>query len=172
MGMFMKEHDVHVSNFQEQLNQRFAPTIKGHTGGLDEMVKLQKEFGIFRAGRRFEASLLALGVGGSIHAEARRRFHLYLADLRKAKSNVAGKNGDVAIVDALVRNLGAKKPLPVYFQPHDATQHDQVLITDKAQPLFYIAQDYMVVSLPVASAAKGKAKPKATKGAAKKSRGK
>jgi mRNA-degrading endonuclease YafQ of YafQ-DinJ toxin-antitoxin module len=176
MGMFMKEHDVHVSSFQDQLNQRFAPSVKGHPGGLDEMIALQKEFGIFKEGRRFETSLSALNIGASLNGEARRRFHLYLASLRKEKSNVAGKNGDAAVVDAIVRNLAAKKPLPIYFQPHDLTasaDSKRVIITDKARPLFYVNQDYLVVSLPVDNKAgtKPAAKAPAKKTKAKKKAG-
>lgn len=154
MGMFMKEHDVHVSSFQEKLNARFAPAlgVKGHLGGLSEIIALQKEFGIFKEGRRFETSLSVLNIGGSINQEARRRFHLYLGSLRKQKSNIMGKNGDAAVVDALIRNLASKKPLPVYFQPHDLTvspEQNRVIITEKARPLFYMKQDYLVISLPV-----------------------
>lgn len=169
MGAFMKEHDVHVSSFQEQLNQRFAvtPAVDGHRGGLTEMVELQKEFEIFKTGRRFETSLKALHIGVGVNPEARRRFHLYLASLRKAKSNVTGLNGDAAMVDALIRNLAAKKPLPVYFQPHDlgaSPESNRVIITDKARPLFYVKQDYLVISMPIGEepAAKDSQKAKTT----------
>ncbi|MBX3655079.1 MAG: hypothetical protein KF686_12915 [Ramlibacter sp.] len=168
MGMFMKEHDVHITGFQEKLNARFAPSLgqKGHLGGLEEMIALQKEFGIFKVGRRFETSLSALNIGGSINQEARRRFHLYLASLRKQKSNVAGKNGDAAVVDALIRNLAAKKPLPVYFLPHDmsaSADQNRVIITEKARPLFYMKQDYLVISLPVGDEPKSTPSAKAKK---------
>lgn len=154
MGAYMQEHDIHVGSFQEGLNRRFAPSlgVADHLGGLDEMVALQKEFEVFKEGRRFGTSLTVLGVGGALDREAQRRFHLYLASLRKLKSNVAGKNGDAAIVQALVQNLASKKPLPVFFQPHDCSasaDQNRVLITAKARPVFYIAQDYLVVSLPV-----------------------
>ncbi|MBK9236222.1 MAG: hypothetical protein IPO19_09245 [Rhodoferax sp.] len=171
MGVFMKEHDIYVGSFQDQLNQRFAPAlgVKGHLGGLAEMVALQKEFEIFKTGRRFETSLAALNIGNAINQEARRRFHLYLASLRKAKSNVPSLNGDAAMVDALVRNLASKKPLPVFFQPHDVNaspEHNRVIVTEKARPVFYMKQDYLTISMPVGElapikpAAKSKVKPK------------
>jgi hypothetical protein len=165
MGMFLKEHDVHVGSFQDQLNQRFAPSLasKDHRGGLTELVALQKEFEIFKPGRRFETSLAVLNLWGAIDQEARRRFHLYLGNLRRQKSNVPGKNGDAAIVDALIRNLAAKKPLPVFFQPHDmnaSTEDNRVIITEKARPLFYMKQDYMVISLPIGEAPAAKAATK------------
>lgn len=168
MGVFMKEHDVNIGSFQESVNRRFAPSlgVKGHLGGLDEMVALQKEFDIFKEGRPFGASLTVLGMGSALDPEAQRRFQRYLASLRKTKSNVAGKNGDAAIVAALTQNLTSKKPLPVHFVLHDSsTSADQnrVLITAKARPVFYIAQDYLVISLPVGTAPTVPAAPKRKK---------
>ena len=56
-------------------------------------------------------------------------------------------------VDALVKNLGSKKPLPVYFESHDMRQGGEdgkkVLVTDKGRPVFYIERDYLVISLPM-----------------------
>lgn len=155
MGYFMKDHDIYVGSLQEKLNLRFAPTLgaKAQFGGLDEMVALQKEFGIFKKGRAFEQSVLALNLAGSSNNETKTRFHRYLASLRKAKSNVPGQNGDAAIVDGIVRNLAARKPLPVYFDLHDLTESkdkERVIITNNARPLFYMKQNYLVVSLPLA----------------------
>ena len=154
MGMFMKEHDIYVGSLQEKLNLRFAPTLgsKDQFGGLDEIVALQKEFEIFKVGRAFEKSISLLNLVGLSNHDVKNRFHKYLASLRRAKSNVTGKNGDAAIVDAIARNLAAKKPLPVYFELHDLNEGkdgNRVSITDKARPLFYMKQDYLVVSLPL-----------------------
>lgn len=154
MGMFMKEHDIYVGSLQEKLNLRFAPTLgaKDQYGGLNEMVELQKEFQIFKEGRRFETSISVLNLTGLSNHDVKNRFHRYLASLRRAKSNVTGQNGDVAIVKALIRNLAAKKPLPVYFELHDLSagkDSNRVIVTDKARPLFYMKQDYLVVSLPL-----------------------
>ena len=154
MGMFMKEHDIYVGTLQEKLNLRFAPSMgsKELHGGLDEMVVLQKEFEIFKAGRSFESSIAALNLTGLTNTDTKNRFHRYLASLRKVKSNVTGTTGDAAIVDALIGNLAAKKPLPVYFELHDldaSKDANRVLITAKARPLFYMKHDYLVVSLPL-----------------------
>jgi hypothetical protein len=161
MGMFMKEHDIYVGSLQEKLNLRFAPHLgtKEQFGGLDEMVELQKEFQIFKEGRKFETSISVLNLTGLSNHDVKNRFHRYLASLRKVKSNVAGLNGDAAIVKALVRNLAAKKPLPVYFELHDLTSDkdsNRVIITDKARPLFYMKQDYLVISLPLGADARSK----------------
>jgi hypothetical protein len=169
MGLFMKEHDVHVENLLGALNVRFAPTPdkKQHYGGIAEMAALQKEFKIFKRGRPFKNSIAVLNVGSS-NAEARNRMLDYFANLSKHESNVAGQNGDVAIVNALIRNLAAKNPLPVYFTYHDmraAKGNTRVLITDKSRPIPYFQHDYLTISLPTKAlpdkAAKTTAKPKA-----------
>lgn len=164
MGLFMKEHDVHVENLLGELNVRFAPTPdkKHHYGGIAEMAALQKEFKIFKKGRPFRTSVSALNIG-AFNAEARNRLLEYFGNLAKHDSNVTGQNGDVAIVNALVRNLAAKTPLPVYFTYHDmraAKGNTRVLITDKSRPVPYFQQDYLTISLPT-KAYGGEAKAKA-----------
>lgn len=161
MGIFMKEHDIYVGSLQEKLNLRFAPTLgsKQQYGGLDEMVALQKEFQIFKEGRRFETSIAALNLTGLSNHDVKNKFHLYLASLRRVKSNIPKQNGDTAIVGALIKNLTAKKPLPVYFELHDMNagkDANRVIITDHARPLFYMKQDYLVVSLPLGMLAETK----------------
>jgi hypothetical protein len=172
MGFFMKEHDVHVENLLGELNVRFAPTPdkKHHYGGIAEMAALQKEFKIFKKGRSFKTSVSALNIG-AFNAEARNRLLEYFGNLSKHDSNVAGQNGDAAIVGALVKNLAAKAPLPVYFTYHDmraAKGNTRVLITDKSRPVPYFQQDYLTISLPTKAyggeaKAAPKAKPKASK---------
>ena len=159
MGYRLKEHDIYVGSLQEQLNLRFAPAMGGKErfGGLEEMVGLQKEFEVFKEGRRFQTSIAVLGIAGAANHETKNRFHDYLASLRGMKSNIPGQSGDVAIVKALVRNLAAKKPLPVYFELHDMNADKdakRVIVTERARPLFYMDQDYLVISLPLALAAK------------------
>lgn len=165
MGFFMKEHDVYVGHLQEQLNLRFAPKLgKSNQHGLAEMVKLQAEFGIFKEGRTFESSITALNLAGQTHQEVKDGFHDYLRSLRKVKSNMAGLSGDKAIVKSLVTNLSAKNPLPVYFDLHNLSQGDsgnRVIITPKGRPLFYMNQDYMVVSLPLGATGGKSPKPAA-----------
>jgi len=160
MGYFMKEHDVYVGSMLDDLNLRFAPPhgAKEQFGGIDEMVELQKEFQIFKEGRAFATSVSALHIGGGANHEAKNRFYAYLKYLRREKSNVKGKNGDAAIVGAILRNLAAKKPLPVYFSNHDMRESEGVIIKDKAKPLFYMDQDYLWISFPSAPRADGAAK--------------
>lgn len=152
MGLFMKEHDVHVENLLGELNVRFAPTPnkKSHFGGIAEMAELQKEFKIFKKGRPFRTSVAVLNIG-AFNAEARTRMLDYFGNLSKHESSVAGQNGDAAIVNALIRNLGAKDPLPVYFTYHDmraAKGNTRVLITDKSRPLPFFQHDFLTISIP------------------------
>jgi hypothetical protein len=167
MGYFMKEHDIHVGSLLDQLNVRFGPTPdkKTHFGGIDEMVALQKEFKIFKKGRAFKNSVAVLNIGAS-HAEARNRMHDYFTNLSKHDSNVPNQNGDTAVVNALVKNLASKTPLPVYFTFHDMRAekgNTRVLITEKNRPVTYFNRDYLTISFPTLpeKSAKPAAKPAA-----------
>jgi hypothetical protein len=165
MGYFMKEHDIHVGSLLDQLNVRFGPTPdkKTHFGGIDEMVALQKEFKLFKKGRSFKSSIAVLNIGAS-HSEARNRMHDYFTNLSKHDSNVPSQNGDVAIVNALVRNLASKTPLPVYFTFHDMRAekgNTRVLISENDRPVTYFNRDYLTISFPTMpeKSAKPAAKP-------------
>ncbi len=160
MGHFMKDHDIYIGTMLEDLNLRFAPSQgrATHFGGLDEMVALQKEFKIFKKGRSFKASCAALNLG-SRNNEVKTLWHSLLANLTRHPSAKKGEDGDTAIVNALLKNLAANAPLPVYFTSHDMrgeASNAEVKITPKSRPLHYMEQDYMTISLPMqpASAAK------------------
>ena len=150
MGYFMREHDIYVGSMLDDLNLRFAPSQRGaeHSGGIAEMVELQKEFQLFKPGRDFATSVSSLHIGGGANHQAKNRFYRYLKHLRREKSNVAGKSGDEAIVAAIIANLAAKKPLPVYFGNHDMRESPGVIVHAKARPLFYLDRDYLWISLP------------------------
>lgn len=153
MGLFMKEHDIHVGGLLEQLNLRFGPSQgkDTHFGGVEEMVALQKEFKIFKKGRSFRTSVAVLNIGGGANNEAKNRLYGYFQNLSKHDSNVPGQNGDVAIVNALIRNLASKAALPVYFTFHDMQAqkgNTRVLITDKSRPVPYFQSDYLTISFP------------------------
>ncbi|MBA2673155.1 hypothetical protein [Ramlibacter sp.] len=155
MGWFMQEHDIYIGSMLEELNLRFAPSqgSEAHYGGVEEMAELQKEFKIFKAGRTFRTSVSALNIGAR-NNEIRNRWLNLLGALAKHPSNVKGKNGDEAIVDAIAKNLAAKKPLPVYFTSHDmrgAEENAQVKVTHGHRALHYLEQDYLAISLPMQS---------------------
>ncbi len=152
MGYFMREQDIQVGSLLEELNVRFGPTPgkPAYFGGIDEMVALQKEFKIFKRGRSFKASVAALNIGAS-NAEAKNRLYDYFLSLAKHDSNVATQNGDAAIVNAIVRNLASKNPVPVYFTSHGMRAekgNTRVLITEKDRPVSYFNRDYLTISFP------------------------
>ncbi len=153
MGFFMKHNDILIGSMLDQLNLRFAPPQgKEKTyGGIEEMAALQNEFEIFKKGRPFAKSVAVLNLA-AYNNDARNHWHDLLGNLSRHKSNRGKLNGDEAIVDALVKNLKAKHPLPVYFTSHDMRRGEEgrkVVITDKGRPVFYIERDYLVVSLPM-----------------------
>ena len=166
MGWFMKEHDIYTGSMLDELNLRFAPSqgLATHHGGIDEMVALQKEFKILKKGRPFKTSVAALNLSAR-NNEVKNRWLDTMGALAKHASNVAKLDGDAAIVNALVKNLGAKAPLPVYFTSHPLQENPQVKITDKSRPVHYLEHDYLTISLPMQSvqAANAARKAKPTK---------
>lgn len=160
MGQFMKDHDIYIGTMLEDLNLRFAPSqgSKTYFGGIEEMVALQKEFKIFKKGRSFETSCALLNLGAR-NNELKELWKSLLRNLCKHPSSKGNEHGDVAIVNALIKNLASSTPLPVYFTSHDMrgdASNVEVKITPKSRPLHYMEQDYMTISLPMqpASAAK------------------
>ena len=152
MGWFMQKHDIHVGSILDELNLRFAPSQGADLlfGGVEEMAALQKEFKIFKEGRSFRASAAVLNIGAR-NVEAKNGWLEYLGSLHKHPSNKKAENGDVAIVRALKKNLALKTPLPVYFTSHDLQENEMVKVIEKARPIHYLEQDYLVISLPMQS---------------------
>ena len=176
MGLFMKEHDIYIGTMLDELNLRFAPSQgkDSHFGGILEMVDLQKEFKLFKKGRSFKMSCAALNLGAR-NNEVKNLWQNLLGNLYRHGSNKKGLDGDAAIVDALIKNLASKTPLPVFFTSHDMRgekANTEVKIIDKSQPIHYLEQDYLTISIPMQplSAAKQSAakKAEAKKPAAKK----
>lgn len=171
MGLFMKEHDIYIGTMLDELNLRFAPSQgkDSHFGGILEMVDLQKEFKIFKKGRSFKTSCAVLNLGAR-NNEVKNLWQNLLGNLHRHGSNKKGLNGDAAIVDALIKNLASKAPLPVYFTSHDMRgdkANTEVKIIDKSQPIHYLEQDYLTVSIPMQPISAAK-QSTANKAAAKK----
>ncbi|MES2786738.1 MAG: hypothetical protein V4684_14845 [Pseudomonadota bacterium] len=153
MGYFLKEHDIYVGSLFDELNVRFAPSQgkESHYGGVEEMVALQKEFRIFKRGRSFKTSVAVLNIG-AFNNDVKNRWHRYLEKLDNYDSNRKGQSGDVAIVSALIKNLAAANPLPVYFTSHDmrgAAENRQVRVLENSRPVFYLEVDYLTISMPM-----------------------
>ena len=165
MGQFMKDHDIYIGTMLEDLNLRFAPSQgrSSHFGGIEEMVALQKEFKIFKKGRSFETSCALLNLGAR-NNELKVLWKSLLENLCKHPSSVGNEHGDVAIVNALIKNLASSTPLPVYFTSHDMRGEagKEVKITPKSRPVHYMEHDYMTISLPMQPASAAK-KPSAKK---------
>jgi hypothetical protein len=156
MGDLLKEQDIHVESFANQLNMRFAPPagLKTHHGGIEELAELQKEFGIFKKGRRLSKSMAVLNIGSTAGNSAKNVLYGYFDGLARMGSNVGKLNGEEAIVDALLKNFAAKQPLPVYFKYHDmAAPHGdmRVLVTPRAKPVSYFNHEFLVLSFPTAA---------------------
>ena len=154
MGQLMQDDDIFIGSLLETLSLRFAPpngSDPEYFGGIDEMVALQKEFEVFKVGRSFRDSAAVLNVGGLLNPRARNRWYKLLSELNLYESNVAGENGDVAIVNALIANLSSAKPSPVHFTAHDSRTPDgkRVLVGHNPTPLFYLTQRYLAISLPM-----------------------
>ena len=150
MGFFMKEDDIYISSLIDLFNLRFAPVpfsrdldTESLYGGIEEMAKLQEYFQIFRTDRPFSDSAAVLGLGGLYNARAKNRWFTLL--------NHLPDNGDQQIADALVTNFNRKPPLPCYMRAHHASpKSENRVIIMEGRPLFYLDQDYLIVSLPMA----------------------
>jgi hypothetical protein len=157
MGAFMKEHDICIGSLLELFNVRFAPTPFSATaefyGGIEEMKALQEEFDIFRPKRPFSEGAALLGLGGcGCCADVKNRWFRLLRNLPD--------DGDQKISDVLAANLGKKKPLPCYMQAHDSRPkgENRVKIVENDTPLFYLDEEYLTISLPMAPRPKPAAK--------------
>lgn len=159
MGMFMAYADILIPRALDELNLRFAPPqpdvgSERLYGGMDEMVEIQKEFGIFKKGRPLHQSLRALNLLPTNNA-VRQRWLTLIEKLGKHPSNREGESGSEAIVNALLENFASARPLPVFFTTHDmqgkGVGQSPVLITHGARPLHYLEVDFLVVSLPMQS---------------------
>jgi len=103
MGAYMLEDDIYIGTFLDLFNLRFAPTPFAPAelfGGIEEVIKLQKEFEIFRPGRQFSTSAALLGIGGLYNARAKNRWIRLLENLPD--------KGDQAIADAILANLNKR----------------------------------------------------------------
>jgi hypothetical protein len=153
MGDMMREDDIYIESLFDLLNIRFAPTPRPRPGewlgGIEEIAALQRQFQIFQQGRTFKDSVALLNAGGFWNWRAKKRWYDLLSVLNQLPSNRTGQNGDDAIINALIANLAATNPLPVFFKAHDGRDDDRVLLRDRDRPLFYLNEDYLTVSIPM-----------------------
>jgi hypothetical protein len=167
MGVFVAQDDLYIGGLLEVLNLLFGkyppegPHQPGdpavplsppkYLNGIDEIRALQKEFGVFKEGRRLVESLRVLGVGGVWNARLKSRWFNLLAALDEYKSEDGKLNGGDAIVRALIKHLESADPLPVYFTAHEGRDKRQgwSVLIGKGRPVFYMNQEYLTISLPM-----------------------
>ncbi len=156
MGELINPHEIYLGTFFERFNMRFGPAdpnAVSHwlSGGITEIAALQKEFEIFKTGRRFLESVALLGLGGDAVGPAKDRWIAYLEKLPKMKSDDAEQTGDARIVNALVANFLKGEPLPCFMQALDGRTVDPGhVIVSEGEPLFYLEPTkFLVISLPM-----------------------
>jgi hypothetical protein len=153
MGRIMKEDDIFISGLFDLMNLRFGPSQgpKEAFGGIEEMAVLQKEFQIFQRGRSLKDCVAVLNLGGFWNARARNRWLTLIGELGLYESDEPGVNGNDRIMNMMIDNLASRYPLPVLFQAHDSRSEDgrRVIVRNAPTGLFYMTQDYIIVSIPM-----------------------
>lgn len=156
MGLIIEPHEIYFGNIFERFNMRFGPALPGggtvwHSGGITEIVALQREFEIFREGRPFLQSAALLGLTGLDGGPAKDRWLEYLLKLPQMRSDIDGINGDDRIVRAVLENLGRDTPLPCYMRAYDGRTREPGLVTvAEEHPIFYLESvTFLTISLPM-----------------------
>jgi hypothetical protein len=170
MGALIADHEIYIQSLLELFNVRFGPAHPDLTpewlshlkikaplqpwlsGGIDEIAALQKEFGIFRAGRPFLEAAALLGVTGALQSAAKKRWVGYLAKLPEMSSDNPAETGDQRIVNALLENFDREGgPLPCFMQAHDGRRVEPGLVAVAVgTPLFYLESvRFLIIHLPM-----------------------
>ncbi len=156
MGLVIEPHEIYFGSFFERFNMRFGPAMPGgqsvwHSGGIPEIVALQKEFEIFREGRSFMQSAALLGLTGPYSGPANDRWLEYLLKLPRMQSDNDGVNGDQRIVRAIVANLQRDPVLPCYMRAYDGrTREPGLVVVADEHPVFYLESvTFLTISLPM-----------------------
>ncbi len=156
MGLVIEPHEVYFGSIFERFNMRFGPAAPGggsvwHSGGITEIVALQKEFEIFREGRPFLQSAALLGLTGAYSGPAKDRWLEYLLKLPQMRSDIDGVNGDERIVRAIVENLNRDTPQPCHMLAYDGRTREPGLVTvADERPVFYLESvTFLTISLPM-----------------------
>jgi hypothetical protein len=156
MGLVIEPHEIYFGSFLERFNMRFGPALPTgqsvwHSGGIAEIVALQKEFEIFRDGRPFLQSAALLGLTGPHGGPGKDRWLEYLLKLPRMESDMGGVNGDQRIVRAIAENLRRDTQLPCFMRVYDGRTREPGLVTvAEEHPLFYLESvAFLTISLPV-----------------------
>lgn len=127
-----------------QINARFEDG-----DAITEMVALQKEFKIFSPRHSLYQSWLVLNIKASDPAE-RERWRRWTEGYMKAKvkSELKGVSGHDRLVMAYQQNLESRRPLPMYYKHHLASEDPRVLIYKGIGPLHSVVE-HIVTSIPI-----------------------
>jgi hypothetical protein len=145
MGGFVAHQSVPIVT--NVLNERFAPGDP-----LDEMVALQKEFGLFSLQHPLARASALLNIAPTNPAD-RQGWFKYLDYLKSIGSEDKAVNGHDRIITAIKQNLEAKKPMPMYFTWHPG-RAEPIVTVRNGQPYIFSSTEFVIVEAPVKLAAK------------------
>ena len=138
--------DTTTADVLFQLNNRFAPC-----GPLEEMVAIQKEFGVFSERYSLKQAFRVLHIVPDNLTE-RRFWFVFLEALKNYISDQDGVSGHDRIVKAYQENLESAAPLPVHTTTHRLADDRRILVT-RGNPIIYETQEYLTISIPTKPAA-------------------
>ena len=156
MGGFVR--DTTTKDVLHRWSNRFR-----NDGSLQEMVEIQKEFGVFSRKYTLRQAFRLLHIVPN-EVDERRGWLVFLDRLRSYASDQDGVNGHDRIVKAFQENLEGRRPLPVYATTHRHADDKRVTVT-RSHPIAHEDQEYVVISIPTKPVAAAK-----SAGAARKKR--
>ena len=140
MGGFVK--DVTAGDVFHEWNRRFRMD-----GPLQEMVAIQKEFGVFSEKYSLQQAFRILNIAPHDLSE-RRGWFTFLDYLKRYPSDQDGVTGHDRIVRVIKDNLESDAPVPVYIATHRSADNNRVTVTPSNRPIAYEDQQYLVISIP------------------------
>ncbi len=145
MGVYIT--DTSTADVLFQLNRRFGPGP-----ALDEMVVIQKEFGIFSDKYTLKQAFRVLHIVPEDFTE-RRFWFAFLEALKNYVSDREGVSGHDRIVQAYQENLESDAPLPIYTTTHKLSDDRRILVDAESHPIIYEERKYVTISIPTKPAA-------------------
>ena len=125
------------------LNKRFGP------GAIEEMTRLQEEFGIFSSSHSLEDSFELLGIMPCGFVERNRWFD-FLGTLKDYPSDVPNMNGYKRVIAAFEKTLTLVKggTPPLHVTTHRMKDDPRVTFSLEGLPLNFTTQSYRILSIP------------------------
>jgi hypothetical protein len=138
MGALIK--DSTTLDILVQLNRRFDAEA------LQEMVMLQKEFGVFSSKHSLQQSFALLGIVPADWSE-RKRWYKFLEHLKTYPSDLSDVNGHDRVVKAFKDGLEAAEPIPLSIVCHSAEDDRRVTVTN-GRPVVFSLDTHSMISIP------------------------